>query len=812
MLRSTRRIRNGWFFMLLCVNCAGAADGHWTDRLIPLPKETTLVATASLAVADIGCQLSATGLQAEAIRQLMQPLAAGTNARLTVFFLPANQARGAAPDDLLDRLRALPNADQAYLIHPEQNPGPQARVYVVGNTTVGLLYGARTLAQLWRLQSAAPPANTPRELPLAQILDWPDLAERGLWGDVERFTPWLAQWKINLIETRMRFDADGTPFSYFLTNAAARQAAADGFHLAPFFGHPDKILSFAGFLRTPAGRQAWPGVLAENEPVLCFSSTNTIRLLAAWMDAAFRQLRQIDPSVQPTVSMRTTETRNPTPCGCAQCRQRTVYENETAAFLEAFRQAQSNWPDAFLRINLSQGTFKYDDRIIAQVKKAGGGRVGLVFYNSGLTYRVKREPMLYPLLEQYAAAGNWLSAVPVLSPNWFTIFPWTGPSFVQSRLQECVDKHLQSITAYFVPSVWYYQFNAMALAEWGWNAGGRTPEEFARAYAAAAGIPDPELFAKWAVLAGEAGWDLAASGLIARVAGDPSLWLDRGQVFFDDRFADDITDNRISRLDRALRDAGAAYGLAQQAGQPDMLAESAATLAGLRALETCLKIQPILAATNRSAEARATLAAGLEILDRCAQVINARVHEWAQRREAEYGHHAHHARLNHTAVGLLRTCDIFRSRSRAWDLTDPRPASRAQPLTIAAQQTTNDMTRYELPVPAQTAAEPGSYHVCFDRNCVVIHVDVYLQDAAGKRTRVGRAPEPEPNGIAGAKFLECRVALPPVAAGQTLLIAVELRGTNPWEGTIGLRRTWSSADAPWPKEELEATLLNGEVE
>lgn len=799
--------------MLLCLDRAGAEDAPWTDRLIPLPQETRLAGTDNLAAADIRWRLTFTGLQAGAIGQILHPLPAGTNGRLQVVFHLSEQARGAAPDALLERLRALPNAGQAYLVYPATNPPAQVRI--IANTGIGLLYGARTLAQLWRLQADPPPAgDAVRAWPLAEILDWPDMAERGLWGDVERFAPWLAQWKINLMETRLRFDANGEVFSYFLTNAAAREAASYGFHMTPFFAHPDKLLNFNPFLLTPAGRQAWPGVLATNNRALCFSSANTIRLLAGWMDAAFRLLRQADPSARPTVSMRTTETRKPDPCGCAQCRQRTVYENETAAFLAALRLTQSNWPDAFLRINLSQGTFAYNDRLIELVRGETGGHAGLVFYDSKLTYRVKREPMIYPLLEEYSGAGGWLSAVPVLSPSWFTIFPWTGPSFVKYRLQECAEKHLQSVTAYFVPSIWYYQCNAMALAEWGWNARGRTPREFARAYASAMGIPDPKLFAEWALLAGEAGWDLAASGIIARIAGDPSLWLERGQVFshdLDDRFADDIADNRISRFDQALRNAVSACYVARQAGVPDMLDESHATLAALRALDVCAEIQPILVNTNRGADARAQLAQGLELLDRCAYIINSRVYDWAARREADYDHHGHYARLNHTAVGLLRTCDIFRERSRAWDIADPRPASRARPLEIRNRQSTNGVTIYELAVPDQAAADPGSYHVCFDRHCVIEHVEVYGQDAEGQQTLLGRSPEPEPNGITGARFLECRINLPPVASGNALSIKVYMRGEQAWDGTIGLRRTWSAADAPWPVEEIEKTLLNRAV-
>ena len=108
-------------------------------------------------------------------------------------------------------------------------------------------------------------------------------------------------------------------------------------------------------------------------------------------------------------------------------------------------------------------------------------------------------------------------------------------------------------------------------------------------------------------------------------------------------------------------------------------------------------------------------------------------------------------------------------------------------------------------------ADPGSCHVCFDRHCMIHHVEVYLVDSAGKRTCVSRSPEPEPNGITGIRFLECRVTLPPITAGQALVIVVTMRGEAQWEGTIGLRRTWGVADAPWTEDEIRATLIDGIV-
>ena len=44
---------------------------------------------------------------------------------------------------------------------------------------------------------------------------------------------------------------------------------------------------------------------------------------------------------------------------------------------------------------------------------------------------------------------------------------------------------------YAVPGNRFHEFNVMAEAEWTWNAQGRTPEEFARAYAVAQGMRRP---------------------------------------------------------------------------------------------------------------------------------------------------------------------------------------------------------------------------------------------------------------------------------------------------------------------------------
>ena len=53
-------------------------------------------------------------------------------------------------------------------------------------------------------------------------------------------------------------------------------------------------------------------------------------------------------------------------------------------------------------------------------------------------------------------------------------------------------------------------FNLGALAEWSWNSTGRTPTQFARAWALRSGLNDPEAraFVEWQELLGPIEWDV----------------------------------------------------------------------------------------------------------------------------------------------------------------------------------------------------------------------------------------------------------------------------------------------------------------
>jgi hypothetical protein len=160
---------------------------------------------------------------------------------------------------------------------------------------------------------------------------------------------------------------------------------------------------------------------------------------------------------------------------------------------------------------MTQGTYPHNEEII----KALPRDTGVEFYcGSGCphpTYNSSRDPMIYPLLTDYVSQGGWLGVYPTISASFGpTSPPWSAPQYVQYRMSEYVDKGLKSVCA-FINSNKLLNFNMTALAEWSWNAHGRTPYEFAAAWATRAGFKDPDAVAEWAVLLGPAGWDLYGS-------------------------------------------------------------------------------------------------------------------------------------------------------------------------------------------------------------------------------------------------------------------------------------------------------------
>jgi hypothetical protein len=198
----------------------------------------------------------------------------------------------------------------------------------------------------------------------------------------------------------------------------------------------------------------------------------------------------------------------------------------------------------------------------------------VTYYHGGLTYNSSRDPMIYPLLEDFAGKGRWLGCYPQLTVSWRVVCPWSAPQFIRYRMQEFADKGLRCLCGYATPGNRLYEFNILAAAEWSWNAHGRSPEEFALAWAARRGFSDPEAAAEWAVSLGPVGWDVYGSGIpypsfVGRAASMVSSrsapqWGDGMFRYFPDR----------EHLDEDLVVTEAAMRVAHRLAEPELIGET----------------------------------------------------------------------------------------------------------------------------------------------------------------------------------------------------------------------------------------------
>ncbi len=802
----------------------------WADRVIPLPKHLRVTGALAITAGAVALDMAALpgdAPEAATIRRLLAPWALGQPDQAAVVLHLQLADAGTLPSEHVDFLQSTPNQDQAYAIWSELPAAAgAAHLRIMANTSLGLLYAARTLTQLVQPPDAAV-AATPLVVPLPAIRDWPDLACRGL-AMTDADLAWLARWKLNSHESQLMpaLDEQGAP--YFSDSAAVSNAilaaAAEGVKETPYLYHlavlARQLWKFQGNTNFPhlqtvvrtldPGQTLNPYLNFRGVYGLCMSSPATRELLTGWMLAMAELVKDHHRELEVWLS------EEPMACHCEQCRGHNQYVLETQAILASFREVQKKYSDVKLIVGTSQGSYRDADqnKLVLDLLPP---EIGLWYYNGTLTYRTSYEPLIYPLLEQAARAGRFLSVVPQITSNMRIIVPWTAPQFLQMRCREFVDKKLSSVSAFVVPNERWHAFNVAALAEWSWNAHGRSPAEFARAYATVTGICDPAMFAGWAVLAGETGMELAESDFIARMRTTPAHM---GRGFRDKPFgAARLADATLrgEMLDRARR----AEALAEQARAPLMVSESMFTRAQLEAFDSLWNMADLLDSATLSADAQGVLARELNRLDACAQRVRHSLAEWGALHAppAEW-----HERLTKTIPVLLRTCDAAWRRAAELGLADSRPASRSQPLggwTLDDFMTNNPVFRFDIT--DRVAAAGGAYHAVFSITngfAPWVHtVTVYAVQSGGAATSVLARVEQQRVAAGTPRFLfeETRLILPPVPAGSRIILEAPMEldsrvksailknpAASVCAGAIGWRRVYET-------NEFQAVGLGGEV-
>ena len=549
-----------------------AADPQWQRWLMPLPKQVSIEGkvTVPLSRLDVGIDQEPTELDRNLRRELLSALYEKAGVKLDLTSRPSGEAFvlvfASGPrfrDDLGDR----PHCDQAYCIRPvhDVGTGDYGGLECAAVTDAGCYFAMKTLKQLMLPTVRGHGAEATVDVPMANIVDWPDMEERGQWGGTAADDlDWLSDLKFNLLERHATLTVDKQGVGHAEMDAKVMAAArAHGVRVVPIIHHLEQLVNVGLF-------EAYPMIVAKDADTgnpgqrsICFSRPEIVKPLTDWLT----DLGKIK-DVSDVMIWLSEEGKG---CGCEQCKQADRYVLEMNACVKAWRAAKQTCPNLGLRLLLTQGSYPSNAKVLAALPTD----VKVSYYHGGLTYNTERKPMIYPVLETYLRQKRWMGVYPTLSANWLIVAPFSNPEFTRYRLTEFVDKGLQNLVGYIVPTDWYFQVNTDGGLEWSWNAHGRSPHEFALSFAVRHGLKDPDAFARWTEAIGPVAWDLYASNWpFYEYWGDPAVSVAAGKAqaplggtYFLAYPTEAKFVQNLARCDEALK-------LAEKVGEPQFLYET----------------------------------------------------------------------------------------------------------------------------------------------------------------------------------------------------------------------------------------------
>jgi hypothetical protein len=594
---------------------------QWLDHLTPLPREVDIAGKLALPRGDIALAGRTNGsprLEQAALelRELVGAPAPGASAAFTIHF----QIGG--PE--ADALNSLKNAGQAYRIGPADG-GRGLRLVALSER--GLYHGAKTLQQLLRARSTA----SRIELPLVTVRDWPEMETRGLWGsDSFDWLPLLANWKLNYQENIARLTVDrATKRGRANVKPGTEQLLTLGPRLgiehAPVVLHLEQLEGTGLF-------EVYPELRGKNggKPgVICYSQPAFVPVLADWI----AELGSL-PGVEHVDVWFTENLNNKGGCKCDSCRGQNWALAEARAVIAAWRQAQQRVPNLRLRVLTSEATYDSNAAIFDEIPP----EVGIWYYHSLLTYTARSKPMIDGPVLKAAQAGRWIGVCPSLVAHVGWAEPFTCPQFVHARMSEFTSKGLRGMIGYATPRTMIARFNIEAAAEWLWNPTGRTPREFARAWAVRQKIAQPDTFAEWADTLGPAEWAIYGSewpaGEKRKSQGTVAALLARGALpelgsfkwgVFGSPWGDIRTPEELRRHAAA---AARAVTLARRMGLPEFVQESLVVQGYADALCALWELKQLVTPQGLPPEKRAAAKTHFAAYDRALQQAATALPAW----------------------------------------------------------------------------------------------------------------------------------------------------------------------------------------
>jgi len=469
----------------------------WVRHTTPLPKQIEI--TGWLAVPPNKVAFNASDpsapLVVEAVRELRESLnqLPGTGNPATKQFTITLQLAGTQAQDLT----GLKNSDQSYHIFSnEREDGLQ----LVALTPKGLYYASKTLQQLIKAKRT----NEKVMMPVLTVTDWPDMADRGLWGtDTQLHMRWLSDRKFNYMEQIASTLVDTNKHSIVTMNETRGRMLVEGptfgFNPVPAIVHLERLGGRGVYKAFPEVKGKGKGV---HEGAACYSNPKIVDILADWIVGCARLPGVTEVDVWMTENL----TKKPG-CQCDKCRLENRDLLEARAIIAAWEKAKKSIPHVGLRILGTEETYDSNEKILAMLPK----EVTFWYYHSLYTYSNREMQIIPRYLELLAKQGRRMGVVSDIGAKGSYAEPFTGSQFIRYRMHEFADKSIAAMLGYPRPRVYYSDFNTEAAAEWSWNAKGRSAREFAISWAVRHGYNNPELFAEWSETLGPVSWDIFGS-------------------------------------------------------------------------------------------------------------------------------------------------------------------------------------------------------------------------------------------------------------------------------------------------------------
>jgi len=491
----------------------------WLQHLIPLPHEISIRQKAVLGPDGVRFTLRPNpgAIETNALGQLHQLFVdkagiapAGDAFDIVLGVLDEEGRVAGVRVDGVDRLRTLPNKDQAYTI---QSRG-EKRLVLAAIDGRGVYYAAMTLRQLLE------PSLTGNSVtvPLGKVLDWPDMEERGLWNHRRDILPWMASYKMNFgkLPTRMAIRQD-EPHTVQVDVERILYARTFALNYLPNITHFNMLGPRGLFKAYPElrgkGDQAVAGHYfahrrsGRQNRAPCASNPAFTALLTDWLeDMGSKGLREVSFWLS----------ERPCQCQCPTCLKDGQFVWEARASVAAWKQARKTCPDLVIRLFISTTSNEKYEQVLAEsppevrLERCCAAELDRV-------HHTPRDLFVNPRFDAYAAKGRWVASydVPVPANGAVETPEFKVPHNSAHRVKDFVSQlHARKYSGAYGMTGWHEKvleicgFNYQALAEWTWNADGRTEKEFAVAWATREGYEDPDKVGEWSEFMGPVEFDV----------------------------------------------------------------------------------------------------------------------------------------------------------------------------------------------------------------------------------------------------------------------------------------------------------------